>query len=100
MNDFRVFECIDTVSVWMAENMPDGRNMIYVPDHAGKCTTVSIQRVGDWEFKLTPFPFVGEHLECPIATRLLPQRVYDNWHEFHEAWYSSKIVALPYVCVA
>jgi hypothetical protein len=100
MNDFRVFEFIDTVSVWMTENMPGGRNMMYVPDYSGQCTTVRIERASDWEFQLTPFPFIGRRLECPIVARLLPQRTYENWHEFHEAWYASQVVALPYVCIA
>lgn len=100
MNDFRVFEFIDTVSVWMAENMPGGRNMVYVPDHAGDRVTVRIERTGDWEFRLSPFPFINGQLECPIVARLLPRRQYENWHEFHEAWYASKVVVLPYVCVS
>jgi hypothetical protein len=100
MNDFRVFEFIDTLSVWIAENMRVGRDVVYVPDHAGKRVTVTIQRAGDWEFRLAPFPFQGDRLECPIVARLLSQHVYENWHEFHEAWYASKLVVLPYACVS
>lgn len=100
MNDFRVFEFIDTLSVWIAENMPDGRNAIYVPDVTGKSTTLRIQRVGHWEFKISPFPFYGQSVECPIVARLLPSCIFENWHEFHEAWYGSKVITLPYVCVS
>ena len=99
MNDFRVFECIDIISVWMAENMPDGRNMVFVPDCAGRPVTVRIQRANEWEFKLSPFPFEGDRLDCPMVARLMPQRTYENWHEFHEAWYASKVVTLPYACI-
>jgi hypothetical protein len=99
MNDFKLFEMVDTLSVWIAENMPIGRDMVYVPDRAGEPMTVTIERAGEWAFRLSPYPFEDDKFECPIVARLMPKTPFRHDDDFREAWYSAKVLTLPYVCV-
>ena len=99
MNDFKIFEVIDILSTQFAACGLADRDMRYMPDCDGGRLTLSLSRVGEWEFRVTPFPFAGTCFECPLPARRVRRRVYHDHDEFREAWYHAERVTLPYACV-
>jgi hypothetical protein len=99
MNDFKLFEVIDILSTQFAACGLADREMTYVPDRQGGRITLSLKRVGEWEFQVTPFPFAGERFDCPIVARRMPRQKFANHDEYREAWYRAPTVLLPYACV-
>lgn len=99
MNDFKLFEVIDILSTQFSASGLAEREMSYVPDPSGEPYTLTLTRAGEWEFQVTPFPFVGERFECPCIGRRLSKRAYRDHDDFRQAWYAAPSVVLPYACV-
>jgi hypothetical protein len=99
MNDFKLFEVVDILSTQFSVAGLRDREMCYVPDANGQPFMLSLKRAGEWEFKVEPFPFAGDHFDCPCIARRVPKRVYANDNDFREAWYTAPPVVLPYACV-
>ena len=100
MNDFKLFELIDILSTQFSACGLGSRSMNYVPDPAGKPFTMTLERAGEWDFKVTPFPFAGNRFECPTVGRRVPKRTFVGHDDFRAAWYAAEPVILPYACVA
>lgn len=98
-NDFIIKEVIDIISTQFSACGLGDRDMVYVPDGAGKPFTVSLKRVGQWDFQVSPFIFAGDRFECACYAHAVPKRVYADHNAFRAAWYAAPIVKLPYACV-
>jgi hypothetical protein len=99
MNDFKLFEVIDILSTQFTAAGLIDRAMTYVPDAHGQPFTLSLKRVGEWDFKVEPFPFAGDRFDCPCIARRVPKRVYHDDNDFQQAWYAAPAMILPYACV-
>ena len=100
MNDFKIFEFIDILSTQFSACGLGNRAMNYMPDEHGRSFTMTLERAGEWEFKVTPFPFAGTRFECPTVGRRVPKRTFAHHDDFRAAWYAAEPVLLPYACVA
>jgi hypothetical protein len=99
MNDFKLFEVMDILSTQFSACGLAQREMTYVPDAKGQPFTLSLERVGEWEFKVAPFPFAGDRFDCECMARRVPKRIYRDDSDFRQAWYAAPLVVLPYACV-
>ena len=99
MNDFKLFEVIDILSTQFAACGLADRSMTYMPDREGHPLTLSLERVSEWDFKVSPFPFEGERFECPLYARRVPKKTYRDHDDFRAAWYGAELVKLPYACL-
>ena len=99
MNDFKLFELIDSLSIRFTGLGMQDRDFTYAPDRAGNPMTVSIRRAGTWEFHITPFPFAGDRFECPVIGRAVRRQTYLSDNAFRAEWVNSPQVLLPYALV-
>ena len=98
-NDFKLLEVIDCISIrFIGLGLAD-RTFSYVPDRSGRQSELALARVGEWEYRVSPFPFKGNRFECPVVARRLAKHKYLNPLEYHEAWCRANLVTLPFACV-
>ena len=98
MNDFKIFELIEIISTQFSACGLADREMTYVPNAVGHPMTVSLTRQGEWEFRITPFPFASQRFDCPVMARRIPKRVFTSHDDFRATWYAAPQVVLPYFC--